>query len=153
MTIGNEADVAVYLTMDGQVFLAPQYNVVFESEHGEGGACADFVALDWRRKHVVIVEVTTAADLEASLIGRIRERETRWYNPVRRTLKKLSAIDDTWRVRFLGFVRAANLPRARSACGGSPDVTFHSIEDATFPWLYWDERMKSGLPGGEVPLP
>jgi hypothetical protein len=63
MSAAPEADIATYLTIDGQVFIAPQYNIAFEASYQEGGACPDFVALDWRRKHVVIVEVTSAANL------------------------------------------------------------------------------------------
>jgi hypothetical protein len=149
MSFGHEMDVELYLTIDGQVFLAPQYNIAFEQEYQEGGSCPDFVALDWRYKHVVIVEVTAAADM-APLTRKIRERESRWYNPVRRTLTNLSVIDEKWRVRFLGFVRSANLHRMNSAFTNDRDVTFHTIEGASFPWSYWDDRIKSGLPGADV---
>ncbi len=39
MVAGHEADVATYLTADGQVFLAPQYNIAFDQELNEGGSC------------------------------------------------------------------------------------------------------------------
>ena len=41
-----EQDIAAFLTLDGHVFLAPQYDVAYNHELDEGGSCPDFVALD-----------------------------------------------------------------------------------------------------------
>jgi hypothetical protein len=91
MADNYEAAVEQYLTIDGEVFLAPQYEIAFDDLAHEGGSCPDFVALDWRHRHVVVVEVSSAANLR-TLIERVRDREKRWYNPVRQTLKTLSVI-------------------------------------------------------------
>ncbi len=144
--MSEEVDIEFYLTIDGKVFLAPQYNIAFEPAYKVGGACPDFVALDWGASNVVIVEVTTAASL-SSLTEKVKQRETRWYTPLRKKLSELSAINERWKFRFLGFVRAENLSRMKKEFIDDPDVTFFPIEDASFPWLYWDERIKNGLPG------
>ncbi len=149
MSPDHEAVIATFLTIDGQVFLAPQYNIAFEPEYQDGGACPDFVVLDWRRKHVVIVEVTSSKNLKR-LIERVQERDTRWYKPMRRKLANLSIIDDTWRIRFLGFVRNDNLERAQVVFKDDLDVTFYQIEKASFPWDYWDQRIRDGLPGANT---
>ncbi len=76
----HEHDIATFLTLDGHVFLAPQYNVAFDRDLNEGGACPDFVVLDLRRREVIVVEVTYAANLKP-LFGRIKQRATSWYTP------------------------------------------------------------------------
>jgi hypothetical protein len=142
----HEHDIATYLTLDGHVFLAPQYNVAYDRDLNEGGACPDFVALDLKLREVIIVEVTAAANIQ-QLIGRIRERETRWYGPIRRKMREVGVVDDNWKpTRFLGFVREANLLHAKSTFELEVDVAFWAIEKAAFLWSYWDERMKEGLP-------
>ena len=112
----------------------------------DGGACPDFVALDLKLREVIIVEVTAAADIQP-LIGRIRQRETRWYSPIRRKMREVGVVDDNWKpTRFLGFVRKPNLLLAKQTFEAEADVAFWAIEEATFLWSYWDERMIKGLP-------
>ena len=99
----HEHDIATYLTLDGHVFLAPQYNIAYDRELNEGGTCPDFVALDLKLREVVIVEVTTAANMQP-LIGRIEQRETRWYSPIRRKMKEVGVVEDGWKpTRVLGL--------------------------------------------------
>ena len=142
----HEHDIAMYLTLDGYVFLAPQYNIIYDRGLNDGGSCPDFVAIDLKLREVIIVEVTTAANMQP-LIGRIRERHTRWYSPISRKIKEVGVVDDSWKpVRFLGFIRKHNLPLARRTFEAEADVAFWAIEDATFLWSYWDERMNKGLP-------
>ena len=141
-----EDSIATYLTLDGHVFLAPQYNVAYDRELNEGGACPDFVALDLKLREVIIVEVTTAANMQP-LIGRIEQRETRWYGPIRRKMKEVGVVDDTWKsTRFLGFIRRANVSIVQKKFESATDVAFCAVEDATFAWSYWETRMANGLP-------
>ena len=141
-----EHDIATYLTLDGHVFLAPQYIIAYDCELNEGGSCPDFVALDFKCCEVIIVEVTSATNAQP-LIGRIEQRETRWYSPIQRKMKEVGVLDDSWKqIRFLGFVRRHHLLPLRKRFESASDVVFWAIEDATFPWSYWDERMTKGLP-------
>ncbi len=142
----HEHEVATFLTLDGHVFLAPQYNIAFNREENEGGSCPDFVALDLKLREVVVVEVTAAANMN-SLFGRIRERETRWYGPIGRKMRELGVVDDSWKpCRFLGFIRKANIDLAKRTFASEADVAFWALENATFLWAYWDQRMQLGLP-------
>jgi hypothetical protein len=142
----HEHEIATYLTLDGHVFLAPQYNVAYDRELNEGGSCPDFVALDLKAREVIIVEVSSASNM-LPLIKRIEEREQQWYNPIRRKMKEVGVVDDSWKpTRFLGFVRRSNLSFARKTFEAAGDVAFWAIEDANFLWDYWDSRMKNGLP-------
>ncbi len=142
----HEHDIATYLTLDGHVFLAPQYNVAYDRELNEGGSWPDFVALDLKLREIIIVEVTTAANMRP-LIERIRQRATRWYGPIGRKMSEIGVVNDSWKSpRFLGFIRKPNLSLARKTFEAEPDVAFWAIEDATFLWSYWDERMTKGLP-------
>lgn len=144
--LNREHDIARYLTLDGHVFLAPQYNIAYDHELNEGASCPDFVALDLKLREVIIVEVTAAANLQP-LIGRIRQRETRWYAPIRRKMNEIGIVDDSWKpTRFLGFICKANLSLANKTFEVETDVAFWAIEDATFLWTYWDERMANGIP-------
>jgi hypothetical protein len=141
---GTETDIAIYLTVDGKVFIAPQFDIGWEKN--EGGTCPDFVALDFSCKEIVVVEVTSAANWKP-LASKVSDREMRWFSPTRGRLQQAGVTDGNWRIRFLGFVRNAALEGIRVAFAGKEGVTFHAIEDATFIWAYWDERIKFGLPG------
>lgn len=141
--------IETFLTRCGKVFISSQYDVAWSKEQQDGGACPDVVCLDFSRtpREVVVVEVTAAVDLK-QLFKNIRERETRWYTPLRRSLLGSAIIDETWQFRFLGFVRAGDgiLRKADNAFNADPDVTFHALEAAILPHAYWKSRMADGLP-------
>jgi hypothetical protein len=46
----HEHDIATYLTLDGHVFLAPQYNVAYDRDLNDGGALAGYEAMAMIRK-------------------------------------------------------------------------------------------------------
>lgn len=146
----DEQDISQFLTIDGQVFIAAEYKIAFEKRYNEGESCPDFVALDFRRKDVVVVEVSSAWDLN-SLLRRVEEREARWFRPLRRALRKRGIINDKWKMRVLAFIRESRMERANSKFTNEADVTFFEIEKASFPWLYWDDRIKYGLPDRGYP--
>lgn len=139
-----EALVEAYLSCNGEAFVCPQYQLWAGSVGSTPWSCPDFVALDFKRREVVVVEVSADSSL-GNLPSRVRERETRWFTPLRERLLREEAINDAWIIRFLGFVRRELVDKAGSLAGGD-DVIFHPLEDVAFAHLYWDERMK-GLPG------
>ena len=141
----RESDIEEYLTKDGRVFLAPQYNIAFQGNPNLTSRCPDFVALDFGFKHIVIVEVTAAANIDA-LLEKVVERETWWYGPIRNTILQLGAVNSDWKIRFLGFIRETEVQRAEKRFAGQRDVAFFPIEEATFNWCYDTDR-KNGLPG------
>ena len=140
-----EQIVATYLTRGGKVFIVPQYAIPAPTGNGDW-ACPDIVALDFGAKEVVVVEIATGSNL-APLTKRIAERETRWFDPIRAKLTSDGLTEQAgWKIRFLGFVRRASLSSAERAFAGQERVAFKAIEDATFPWDYWEPRAAEGLP-------
>ena len=51
-----------------------------------------------------------------------------------------------WKIRFLGFIREANVSNARKAVLDLDGVAFVALEEATFDWKYWTPRLSDGLP-------
>jgi hypothetical protein len=58
-----ESLVELYLTRGGRVFISPQYDVAYNKNEREGGACPDILALDTEKKEVVVVEISSASNL------------------------------------------------------------------------------------------
>jgi hypothetical protein len=133
-----EQVVGTFLTQGGKVSISPGYNV------GNGWSCPDFVALDFDKHEVVVVEVTTASNI-ATLLERVKNRDSQWFSPLRSQLVEMDAALKNWEMRFLGFVRQECLKRARDTFADVPGVTFAAVEDTTFSWKYW-ERREGGLP-------
>ncbi len=134
--------IAIYLTKDGKVFVAQSYSIPTPDLKGDW-TCPDFVALDFERCTVLVVEVTTNANVN-NLIRLVRDREKQWFQPLRAKLDA-DEIATGWPVKFLGFVRKHNLDEAKGTFAEADDVTFEAIEDATFQWEYWSRR-EAGLP-------
>lgn len=138
-----EALVERFLTCDGKVFVAPQYDIRWNREAKTGGDCPDFVAIDESRspREVVVVEVTTAAD-PTSLKSKILAREPNWFAPLRARFGS--------NPRVIAFVRRPLVAEATkwAEMHAIPrgEVCFFPLEDATFPWDYWDRRIADGLP-------
>ncbi|HBK08395.1 MAG TPA: hypothetical protein DDZ81_21520 [Acetobacteraceae bacterium] len=144
-----ESRVEIYLTRVGRVFLAPQYNLNKSNSYGKKEtSCPDFVALDFNRKRIVVVEVTTASNLK-HLFTKIHNRRVEWYEPIRGKLA--GASPEPWKPRFLGFVRADEIERARKKFATEEDVTFFPLEKAMCDWRYWDTRVANGLPDRTIP--
>ncbi|SER58378.1 hypothetical protein SAMN05216548_12713 [Faunimonas pinastri] len=139
-----ESLVELYLTRGGKVFVSPQYDVPYDKDALDGGACPDILALDFEHKDVLVVEVSSAAGL-TSLFGRVAERESRWFAPIRRRLQADKIIDTAWSLRFLGFVRESNVDHANRKFTAQADVLFVALESAAFSFAYWDKRA-TGLP-------
>jgi hypothetical protein len=112
----------------------------------EGGACPDFVALDFSCHDVVVIEVTAAIDWHP-LARRVDDRQARWFSPISIRLMDQNMIDANWRIRFLGFVRQEVKEAISRRFAGVNEVTFYPLEDAVILWRSWTDRMNNGLPG------
>jgi hypothetical protein len=145
MEVLRELDIETFLTAGGAVFVSRQFDVTWDPERKIGGSAPDIVALDLKAREIVVVEVTTASSL-VDLLKKIETRQAGWYDPIRLQLKNFGTLADGWDIRFLGFVREANVAKAKARFAGDNDVAFVSIEDATFPWKYWTSRGHHGLP-------
>ena len=137
-----------YLTICGSVFIAPQYALAFNKDHEDGGSCPDFVALDFSRRQIVVVEVNGGSSVK-DFAARVEARETRWFRPLLRHFEEKKFAVSNWEIRFLGFVRKANVAKLQKMFLNDDGITFFAIEDATFSHIYWDERIKGGLPASQ----
>lgn len=141
------SDLINYLTMDGQTYIASQVEIAFDGKHG--GACPDYVALDFRRRHVIVIEETEAWNTRP-LCERIHNRNTRWFKPLAAFMLEKSIVTSDWGMRFLGVVRPDRIEAFKNTFPSDGDVAFVSIEECLFSWKYWDHRRDNGLPGGEL---
>lgn len=133
-----EAAVAEFLTRNGLAFICPQFDFPYAAN--QGGSAPDFVAVDLENRDMAVVEVTTAANING-LLARVRERKTRWYDPLREQRNLWEGLCNDWQVepRFIGFIRRCHIKSAYNelAC---PDVTFVPLELVYAPWHYWEIR-------------
>ena len=143
MEVLAEQVIATYLTRGGKVFIVPQYGIPAPGSTSDW-SCPDFVALDFERKEIVVVEVATGSGI-GPITADAKNREQQWFGPLREKLASDGVVEG-WPIRFLGFVRKANLEKARKALSGHDGVAFAAIESATFSWDYWQERRDGGLP-------
>lgn len=148
----TELAVAQFLTRNGLAFVCPQFD--FPADKGEGGSSPDFVAIDFANRDIVVVEVTTSANLKG-LLARISDREKRWYEPLRQQEPLWSSLRSLGfgEPRFIGFIRESLVGGAYEAlCDESgrlpDDTTFYPLEHTYSPWLYWNER---GTRNGRMP--
>lgn len=95
----------------------------------------DFVALDFERKVVSVVEVTTAQSPDG-LLKKVRDREEQWFAKLRNMLRRGGVIDDAWTTfETVLYVRRDVAERFRTQLGNLKDVTIHAFEEIG---LYWD---------------
>jgi hypothetical protein len=121
--------VELYPTQGGNAFASQVYDI----------ADPDIVALDMERKEVVVIEMTSAADLRG-LFDKITERQKNWFPPIRHNLESDHIIDSSWKIRFLGVVREILVDSANAEFAGAKDVHFFALEKAAFSFAYWAER-------------
>ena len=75
-----EEAVLAYLAGPPQRFVRPQFSLEYKGM--PGGSYPDFVTLDYKDRVAYVVEVSAAYNI-GGLIQRIRDREQRWYEPLR----------------------------------------------------------------------
>ena len=80
-----EQVIATYLTRGGKVFIVPQYGTPAPGSEGDW-SCPDFVALDFGKREVVVVEITSGADL-GSITTKAKDRERQWFARLRQKLE------------------------------------------------------------------
>jgi hypothetical protein len=123
-------------------FLNAQFAIPYEDK--SGGSCPDFLALDFSETTAHVVEVTATADCKG-LISRVRERETRWFGPLRKHLLGLIPPLRGWDLHVTLFVRDEQVANAERAVLDFPDVSVIPISRALFSWN-WDWLADTGLP-------
>ena len=135
-----KSPVELSLIRGGKDFASHQHDIAYDKEaRDDDGSCPANVTLDMERKEVVIVEMTSAADLRC-LFAKVTGREKHWYTPIRHSLESDHTIDSSWKIRFLGVVREILVDSANAKFAGAKDVHFFALEKAAFSFAYWTER-------------
>jgi hypothetical protein len=137
-----EEAVLEYIIGDPNRFVRYQMDIPYDNEEKCGGSCPDFVAIDFNENTIYIVEVTVASDTKA-VIAKIKDRESRWYKPLRKLYDKYSPNSKGWDYRVTLFVRNEEHNSANRVLESYEDVSVKSIDEALFSWN-WD--WKDGKP-------
>ena len=131
-----EALVMQYLASQG-LFLSPQFSVT--GTDGKEWSCPDFVALDFAKRQVQIVEVTTAWDV-SNLVKKVGNRDTQWFSLIRAQLLRRKIIDESWSLVVRVFVRKDRSSELTRHFGDARDVSVECLEDIAFSWKWpWNE--------------
>lgn len=142
------SELDTYLTLDGQAFIAPQYSIWLDTRRKADWSCPDYVVLDFRHKHVVVVEETKAFRPE-KLIGKVIGRGEQWYSRLSAFLVRQNVVSEDWHIRCLLVMRSDIIEKYKSQLKDQLDVSFLTLEDCSFPWKFHDRRMQGGIQGNE----
>ncbi len=142
----SEHLVLMYLTKDGHVFVCPQYSIRIGG--GAEWSCPDFVALDFHRRAVLVVEVS-AADAPKRLLEKVLARENQWVSRLKDQLELNQVVGDGWDYRTYVFIRANVEPWFRKSLGSCADVTVTTLESIGLPWS-WSRTYGPSLPDGPL---
>jgi hypothetical protein len=135
-----ESVVMYYLAAQG-LFLSPQFSI--RGASGGEWSCPDFVALDFSKHEVQVVEVTVASNV-SGLLEKIQDRERQWFQYLRQQLVQRGVIDGSWKLIVRAFVRQDQLEKVRSKFLNAEDVKVEPIEQVTFSWKWpWHEWTKA----------
>jgi hypothetical protein len=129
-----------YLATQG-LFLSPQFSIDNE------WSCPDFVALDFLKHEIHVVEVTTAWNI-TNLISKIQNREVQWFDKLKPQLIELGLPVKNWQNIVRVFVRQDRYDFIKSKFEKMSDVKIEKLEDIAFPWNWsWDYwKTKRRLP-------
>lgn len=133
MDIYEEA-VLQYIAAPPWRFVNPQMSLPYEKFKGE--SCPDFVVLDLKLNKIYVVEVTSAWDITSHL-GKIKDREKRWYEPLRRLFdERHNQFFKEWKYRSTLFVREDRFDSAKSILKGNEDISVFNFDIALHGWKW-----------------
>jgi hypothetical protein len=112
----------------------PQFTIPYDGFRG--GSCLDFLVLDFADTTAYVVEVSATADSKG-LVGRVRERETRWFSPLKDHLTGLNPGFSTWDLHVTLIVRDEQVTSVERAVQSFPNVSGISLAKVVFSWN-WD---------------
>jgi len=128
-------ELVMHYLCDGKphIFLSPNFRLA------GGWAFPDFVVLDFRAnpKIVSVVEVTTSAS-PVSLLRKVEERKTQWFDKLKEQLQRNSVVDDAWIYKVEVFVREDAAKRFKERFTGQSDVDIHELDETTLRSWKWD---------------
>jgi Holliday junction resolvase-like predicted endonuclease len=117
-----------HLTHNGTTFVCPQFSI-------DGGwSYPDFVALDFEKRTVSVVEVT-AAYWPEGLLNKVKQRDHQWLTKLKDQLRRTRVIDDSWnKFRVVLYIRESATKRFQKEFGTAEDVEIRTLETIAFPW-------------------
>ncbi|MBI1784048.1 hypothetical protein HYR69_02800 [Candidatus Sumerlaeota bacterium] len=137
-----EQAVLDYLCARPERFVNAQFAIPYDGFRG--GSCPDFVVVDFGARTVFVVEVTASSDCK-NVVGRVQERKTRWFGPIRAHMKELNPMFETWDYHVTLFVREEEVKNAQRRVANFQDVSVISLSDVVFSWN-WKWQPENGLP-------
>lgn len=144
MDIFEEA-VLAYISATPGRFVKHQYSLAYRD--GVGGSCPDFVVIDYIKETIYVVEVTARSN-PSNVLSRVRERETRWFTPLKKEMSQWSESFAYWRYRVTLFVRGdVSMSLIKEINKDMNDVSVKLINDVIFPWSWvWnDQQVENSL--------
>jgi hypothetical protein len=105
-----------------------------DQDTGGEWSCPDFVALDFRRKEVSVVEVSSGYDIGA-LAEKVKNKELQWLEKLKLQLIRNEVIDGTrWNFSVKIFIRRDRYEAFKNKIGPLDKVHTVPLEDLGFPW-------------------
>jgi len=128
-----EEAVMDYISANPDCFLKTQLALPWDKELNIGGSLPDFVVLNFRENTVYVVEVTTASNLK-SILTKVDERQTRWYEPIKKYKSSWTALIKSWDFRVCLFLREQVAEEALFKTSNFDDVSVISLDKVLTPW-------------------
>jgi len=113
------------------IFLCPNFRLA------RGWAFPDFVVLDFKKKVVSVVEVTTSAN-PRELIGKVEGRNQQWFDKLKEQLQKNSVPVDGWEYKVEVFVREDARKKFDEKFTGQGDVEIYVLDEKILNCWKWD---------------
>jgi hypothetical protein len=131
-----EEPIMYYLTHEGGVLVVPQCSI--KDDRGGELRCHDFVALNFRKSEVQVVEVKTGPSQRlGDLVRDVNNRETAWYAPLRAQLQREGiSVAAGWRFVTRIFVRRDAVDYVLQRLTDRTAVVIEGIEDVSFSWTW-----------------
>src|SRR6266436_617254 len=127
-----EIAVMHYLTRLGDAFVCPQ----FPTKDDKGGiwSTPDFVLLDFSKREIAIIEVSSASDV-SNLRARVVDHDNRWVAKLKNQLSYLKCGIVDWPMVVKVFVRGLNKTKFENLKLGIP-VFPEALEDVMCNWKW-----------------
>jgi hypothetical protein len=121
-----------HLTHNGTVFVCPQFQI--QTIKGSVWSVPDFIALDFGKRTVLIVEVS-AAGWPRGLFDRVKKRDYQWLEKLKEQLRQTGIIDGSWsNFRVVLYVRESAAEKFRQEFKATQEVEIRKLEEIAFPW-------------------
>jgi len=125
-----------YLTkFDDFIFIHHQYPIKVGS-HSNNWIWPDFVVLNFKKKRVGVVEVSTAFNID-NLVKKVNDRDKNYITKIKEQLKLYNVINDSWEDFTVEvFIRADRKRDFLKKLNDRNGVNVTELEEVVSPWKY-----------------